>query len=156
MFVAGFIGSPSMNFLPATLSGTPEAMMLRIGDLDIRLPAERSPALAPHLGQAVTAGIRPEDMHHPDFLPARVPGYAIRARLDVSDMMGNEKFLHLLTAGQPILARVDPRTRARPGQDIDLTVDIDRLHVFDTTSEAALATIPIPDELREQPRETGA
>ena len=55
-------------------------------------------------------------------------------------MMGNEKFLHLITGGQKFLARVDPRTRARAGQEIELMLDVDRIHVFDTQSQLAIGT----------------
>jgi multiple sugar transport system ATP-binding protein len=151
VFVAGFIGSPSMNFIPGTLRGTADEMTLDADALQIKLPPERSRQLVPYAGTQVMIGIRPEDMHDPDFLPARVRGYAIRARVDVTEMMGNEKFLHLIIGAQTLLARVDPRTRARAGQDIGLTLDIDRIHVFDSTTQAALAQIEVPQELRESP-----
>jgi multiple sugar transport system ATP-binding protein len=151
VFVAGFIGSPAMNFIAGTLRGTAEEMTLDAGALQVRLPAERSRTLAAYAGTAVTIGIRPEDLHDPDFLPARVRGYPVRARVDVTEMMGNEKFLHVLIGTQPLLARVDPRTRARAGQEIELTLDIDRLHVFDATTQLALDKIEIPEELREAP-----
>jgi multiple sugar transport system ATP-binding protein len=143
VFVGGFIGSPSMNFLPGTLRGTAEEMTLEAGALLIKLPAERSPWLVPHTNTEVLIGIRPEDIHDPDFLPARVRGFPIRAHVDVTEMMGNEKFLHLLIDTQALLARVDPRTRARVGQDIDLMLDIDRIHVFDATTNVALDKITI-------------
>jgi len=155
VFVAGFIGSPSMNFLPGTLAGAPDAMALQVGAFEVSVPPERAAALAPHLGAAITVGIRPEDIHDPDFLPPHVRAYPIRAHVDVSEMMGNEKFLHLLAGAQPLLARVDPRTKARPGQDMDLTLDVDRIHIFDASTEAALARIAIPDELREPARSDG-
>jgi multiple sugar transport system ATP-binding protein len=96
----------------------------------------------------VIVGIRPEDIHDPEFLPARVTGYPIRARVDVTEMMGNEKFLHLISGDRTLLARVDPRTRARVGQDFDLTLDIDRLHVFDAKTQTVLDKIVLPEELR--------
>jgi len=151
VFVAGFIGSPAMNFIAGTLRGAAEEMTLDADALQVRLPAERSRSLATHAGAAVTIGIRPEDLHDPDFLPARVRGYPVRARVDVTEMMGNEKFLHVFIGTQPLLARVDPRTRARAGQEIELTLDIDRLHVFDATTQLALDKIEIPEELRETP-----
>jgi len=145
VFVASFIGSPSMNFMPGTLKGTAEEITLDAGALQIRLPAERSRQLVPHVDTQVTIGIRPEDIHDPDFLPAHVRGYPIRARVDITEMMGNEKFLHLIIGAQPLLARVDPRTKARAGLEVGLTVDIDRLHVFDAATQAALAKIEIPE-----------
>jgi multiple sugar transport system ATP-binding protein len=140
-----------MNFIPGTLKGSAEEMTLEADTLQIKLPPERSRRLAPHSGAEVQIGIRPEDMHDPDFLPPRVRGYPIRARVDVTEMMGNEKFLHLIIGTSTMLARVDPRTRARAGQDIDLTLDIDRLHVFDANTGVALDKIEMPEEMREIP-----
>ncbi len=93
-------------------------------------------------------GVRPEDLHDPGFLPAHVSGHPISTHVDVTEMMGNEKFLHLILGGQPLLARVDPRTRARAGQDVELMLDIDRLHVFDAQTQLALDKIAIPEEMR--------
>ena len=151
VFVAGFIGSPSMNFVPGTLTGIADEMAIEGGSLRITFPRERSRELHADAGSEVVIGIRPEDMHDPLFLPPRVQGHPIRAHVDVIEMMGNEKFLHLIVGAQPMLARVDPRTRARAGQDVDLMVDVDRLHVFDAATQLALAKIEIPEELREVP-----
>ena len=148
VFVGGFIGSPSMNFLPARLRRDGDRVIVEAGSLRIELPGERSRALLEQDGASVIAGIRPEDLHDPDFLPARVAAYPIRARVDVTEMMGNEKFLHLLIDDQALLARVDPRTRARAGQEVALTLDIDRVHIFDAATQAALGKMEIPDELR--------
>jgi multiple sugar transport system ATP-binding protein len=63
--------------------------------------------------------------------------------------MGNEKFLHVLVGKQTVLARVDPRTRARVGQEIELQLDIDRLHLFDAATELAVGKMELPSELRE-------
>ena len=74
----------------------------------------------------------------------------MRATVDVNEMMGNEKFLHLIVDGQKFLARVDPRTRARPGQEIDVLVDLGRAHLFDASTNLALDKVEIPEELREE------
>jgi multiple sugar transport system ATP-binding protein len=146
VFVAGFIGSPSMNFLAATFEGSAEELTLRAGALRIGLPAVRAPRLARFVGTEVTVGIRPEDIHDPEFLPPRVAGCPISAHVDVAEMMGNEKFLHLVAGQQNLMARVDPRSRARPGEDVSLAVDIERLHIFDTKTEVAVDKIEIPGE----------
>lgn len=151
VFVAGFIGSPSMNFIAGALRGTAEAMTFDAPALRIALPTERARALAEFTGRDVMLGVRPEDMHDPDFLPRNVRGFPIRARVDVMEMMGNEKFLHVIAGEQTLLARVDPRTRARPGREIDLQVDIDRLHVFDASTQLALGKMDLPSEPLEPP-----
>jgi multiple sugar transport system ATP-binding protein len=149
MFVAGFIGSPSMNVFPATLGPALEEMTLEAGALQVCIPLERSRRLQPRAHTRVITGIRPEDIHDPEFLPPRVNGHALRAHVDVTEMMGNEKFLHLIVGSQKLLARVDPRTRARAGQDFDLVIDIDRLHLFDADTELTLDRIDMPPEIQE-------
>jgi multiple sugar transport system ATP-binding protein len=149
VFVAGFIGSPAMNFLPGRLSGTAEEMRLEVDALRIALPPERSKRLASRTGLAVTVGIRPEDLHSAGFLPAHVRGCPVRPQVDVTEMLGNETLLHLIVGRDRLLARVDPRTRARPGQEIEMVVDVDRLHIFDAAAQLALDKIEIPAEIRE-------
>jgi multiple sugar transport system ATP-binding protein len=70
--------------------------------------------------------------------------------------MGNEKFLHMLADGQKFLARVDPRTRAKPGQEIDVLFDLGRVHLFDATTDLALDKIDIPEEMLEEGRSQAA
>ena len=106
----------------------------------IRVPPERTPVLAPYLGQTVLFGIRPEDIHDVEYLPAQVRAESVRARVDVTEMMGNEKFLHLIAGEQRCLARVDPRTGARAGQDVQVAFDMDRMHAFDAQSQLAIGT----------------
>jgi hypothetical protein len=88
-------------------------------------------------------------MHGPADLPPDARGYRFQARVDVSEMMGNEKLLHLIIGTHRLLARVDPRTQARPGQDIELTLDVERLHIFDAKTQIALDKMEIPEEMRE-------
>jgi hypothetical protein len=64
-------------------------------------------------------------------------------------MLGNETLLHLFAGTHPLLARVDPRTRARAGEEIQVMIDIDRLNLFDAKTEKALDKIDLPDEIRD-------
>jgi multiple sugar transport system ATP-binding protein len=145
VFVAGFIGSPAMNFYRGRLSGTAEEMRIDLEGFQIRLPAERSRRLAPFSGDDVIFGIRPEDIHDRAFVRTEVRTHAIEGRVDVTEMMGNERFLHVIVSGQKLLARVDPRTRARPGQDVSLLVDVDRVQIFSADTEKALDKIDLPE-----------
>jgi multiple sugar transport system ATP-binding protein len=149
VFVAGFIGSPAMNVVPGVLTGSAEEMAIELASVRIVLPADRSRRLAAHAGTQVLIGIRPEDIHGAGDLPAHMRGVPVRARVDVTEMMGNEKLLHLLVDAERMLARVDPRTRAGAGRDIDLVFDVDRLHIFDATTHLALDKIEIPEEIRD-------
>src|SRR5206468_5296415 len=81
MFVAGFIGSPSMNFVDATLEGTPDNMTVNCGSFKVPVPATHAPKLAAILGKECFFGIRPEDMYEPKYAPPEVTGAGIDARM---------------------------------------------------------------------------
>jgi len=145
VFVAGFIGSPSMNFFPGKLAGTPDEMRIELDGFQIRLPVERSKRVALFAGTEVICGIRPEDIHDRAFVRLEVRSQVIDGRVDVTEMMGNERFLHVIINGQKLLARVDPRTRARAGQDVSLLLDLDRVHIFAADTEKVLDEIDLPE-----------
>ena len=145
VFVAGFIGSPSMNFFPGKLAGTPDEMRIELDGFQIRLPVERSKRVALFAGTEVICGIRPEDIHDRAFVRLEVRSQVIDGRVDVTEMMGNERFLHVIINGQKLLARVDPRTRARAGQDVSLLLDLDRVHIFAADTEKVLDKIDLPE-----------
>ncbi len=144
-FVGGFIGSPAMNFLRGKLIGADDDMRLAFEGLELKLPAERSRRVARFAGNDVVCGIRPEDLHDPAFVRSEVRGAPIDATVDVTEMMGNERFLHLVVSGHRILARVDARSRARTGHEVRLLLDVDRLHIFAADTEKALDKIEMPD-----------
>jgi multiple sugar transport system ATP-binding protein len=149
VFVAGFIGSPSMNFFPAKLAASGAESLLNAAGFQLKLPVERGQRLGSYAGMDLLIGIRPEDIYGRGFEPAGVRGQPVTATVDVTEMMGNEKFLHLLVADERLLARVDPRTRAKPGQEIEMMVDVDRVHIFNRATQAAVDGVEIPEELRE-------
>ena len=134
VFVAGFIGSPAMNFFDATVEGGPEAMYVDTGGFRVEVPPEKRGGLTAYAGRRVIFGIRPENVHDPEFQPAHIRASMVKAHVDVTEMMGNETFLHLV-AGKTFLARVDPRTGARPCQEMDVAFDMDRMHAFDPETE---------------------
>jgi multiple sugar transport system ATP-binding protein len=138
VFVAGFIGSPAMNFFDVVTKGSEDELRLQAAALQVKVPPEKAPSLLPYVDKALVFGIRPEDIHDPEFLPAHVRAETVPARVDVTEMMGNEKFLHLLIGEQRCLARVDPRTRARAGQEMQVAFDMDRIHAFDPASQLAV------------------
>jgi multiple sugar transport system ATP-binding protein len=140
IFVAGFIGSPAMNFFEVTVTGNQDEMQLVAETFRVSVPPRNASKLAPYIGKKLTFGIRPEHIHDKEFLPAsRAPGEEkyladshIMAKVDVTELMGNEVFLYLMTGDKPFLARVDARTRARPGQNIKVIFDMTNMHAFDT------------------------
>jgi len=138
VFVAGFIGSPAMNFFDATLVGTKDEMYVDAGTFRVKVPAERAKTLAPHLGKEVVFGIRPEDIHDPQYAPPGITAAPIEARVDVTELMGSEVYLYLLTGTKQFVARVDPRTSAKVGKDVTVHINMDNMHIFDRQTERAI------------------
>jgi multiple sugar transport system ATP-binding protein len=139
IFVAGFIGSPAMNLVDAAVTGGDEAAAIRLGDLTLPLPDHLSKVLAPYRGKSVRLGIRPENIHDRAFTPSGIAAAPVKATIDVTELMGNEVLLHLDVAGERMLARVDPRTTARPGQEIDVVFDMGRAYAFDPDTQLAIS-----------------
>ena len=142
MFVAGFIGSPAMNFFDATVARTDETWELEAGAFRVALSPERTAALKRYDGQRIVLGFRPEHIHSRDYAPSGITPVPVEAAVDIVELMGNESFLHLQADGISFLARVDPRTAVRAGQRIALLLDITHMHAFDPETSAAIA---LPD-----------
>jgi len=130
MFVAGFIGSPAMNFLEVTVSSEGDLAM-EAPNLQVPVPPEFSEPLGPYRGKKVVFGIRPDDIHSPDYPAPEINPTPVKAKVDVTEMMGNEFMLHMLAGEWSFLARVDTRTKAEPGDELTLDFDISLMHAFD-------------------------
>jgi multiple sugar transport system ATP-binding protein len=140
VFVAGFIGSPSMNFFDATVTGTKDEMYIDSGGFRVRVPSKYTPRLNSYLGKKVIFGVRPEDIHAAQYVPAGVSGEAVTANVEVSELMGNEIILYLEANGRSFVARVDPRARTVSGEQVQVLMNMDNIHVFDPQSEEAIVT----------------
>jgi multiple sugar transport system ATP-binding protein len=138
MFVAGFIGSPAMNFFDATLVGTREEMYVDGGTFKVKLPPGKAASVADYLGKEMVFGVRPEDIHDRQYAPPGITAAPLKAKVDVTELMGNEIFVYLLTGQKTFIARIDPRTQARIGQDLDVVMNIDNVHIFDRQTERAI------------------
>ncbi|MDP2949945.1 MAG: sn-glycerol-3-phosphate ABC transporter ATP-binding protein UgpC [Chloroflexota bacterium] len=138
IFVAGFIGSPAMNFFDATVRGEPESLQLDTGPFHLPIPREKAAGLLPYRGKKVVLGVRPESIHDSDFPRSGVIPVQVQAAVDVLELMGNEVFLHLLSDGVSFLARVDSRTKAKPGRKIQVLFDLGEMHAFDADTQQAI------------------
>jgi multiple sugar transport system ATP-binding protein len=144
LFVAKFIGSPSMNLFDAELAGTSKEMFVDTGFFHAPVPEEQARLLAQRLGQKIVFGIRPEHIHDRQFAPPRLREAPVTAMVDVVEAMGSETHVHLMLDGNVFVARVDPRTSATSGNDLDVVLNMDCLHLFDAdTGEALLQKEPI-------------
>ncbi len=137
-FVAGFIGSPAMNFIPAVLEPASGALNLRInGDILLPVPADRAPRYGGHAGKQVLLGIRPE------HLTERREGRSSYAELpvlpEVIEPMGMETLVHFhLDGTRDLCARLDPTVVAEPGVAMRLTADLANMHLLDPESGRVL------------------
>lgn len=139
MFVAGFIGSPAMNFSDAKIAKMNGDIIVDTGDFAVTLPANKRDIYGDHIGKDVIFGIRPEDLHDPSFIPPGVENQSlIQAKVDVMEMMGNEVFVYLQVGNRNMIARVDPRTDYKVGDNIQVSGNTDNLHLFDKTTETAI------------------
>ena len=138
LFVAGFIGSPAMNFFPARIRADGSKMIADAGEFTVPLPANQSKVYQPYVGKDVIFGIRPENIHDAEFVPANTQAAKISARVDVTELMGNEILLYLVTGKNTFVARVDPRSKMRVGNKADVVFNMDKFHVFDAVTEQAI------------------
>lgn len=139
VFVAGFIGSPSMNFFDATLKQEDSGLVVDLDIFQLHIPAERAEPYRSHVGQRVVLGIRPEDIHDFEYQPPNITPARIEANVDVIEQMGHEMILYLEEGNKNFIARVDPRTNARIGGRMGFVVNMDNMHLFDADTELSLA-----------------
>jgi multiple sugar transport system ATP-binding protein len=137
-FVAGFIGSPSMNFLDGTLVTRDDKMTVDCGDFILDIPEDKANLYRQHLGKEITFGIRPEDAHDPEYAPPGINSSMVEARVDVTEFMGNEVIAYLVTENNQFLGRFDPRTSARVGHTMQVAFSMDRMHIFDKQTGMAI------------------
>jgi multiple sugar transport system ATP-binding protein len=138
IFVAGFIGSPAMNFFPATLQQSDGKFVIDTDSFSLEIPEERKSTFEDHIGKPIVFGIRPEDIINPEFAPRGIKAQPVETRVDITELMGNEIFLFLKTGKHEFVARVDPRTRATIGEDMQLVFNMENMHVFDRETESAI------------------
>ena len=136
LFVAGFIGSPAMNFFPAKLRKDGGNLVVDSGDFAVKVPENRTSLYANYVDRDIIFGIRPEDIHNPMFAPSGIHASPIESKVDVTELMGNEIFLYMLSGKNNYVARVDPRTRFQIGEQVQVVFNMDNMHLFDPAADA--------------------
>ena len=140
MFVAGFIGSPAMNFFEAKLDRANNGAVVDFGAFQLPLPNQQLDTLGSHLGKPIYFGIRPEDVHDSHYVPRGVDEAAkMNANVTVVEPLGSEVYAYVENGGKELVSRLDPRTSARVGQPLELVIDMGKMHIFDRETEKALA-----------------
>ena len=140
LFVAGFMGSPQMNFLDAIVEVQGETAYLSVAGHSIPLPPAKSKKLIEggYEGRSVTFGIRPEDEYDSEMYVETSPMSVFESTIKVYELLGAEVFLYFDLEMFPMTARVDPRTTARPGDTIKFALDVEKIHVFDKETEQVI------------------
>jgi multiple sugar transport system ATP-binding protein len=138
-FVAGFIGSPAMNFVEVTATGSGDGLSLEAPNVSIPLPARFRGLVGG--GRRLVLGIRPE---HLAIQRDAASGGSVQATADVVEYLGNEELIHLNVAGTDLVALVSADHRVKPGDRLDLAVRLDKVHLFDPETGLALAAAPSP------------
>ena len=144
LFVAGFIGSPQMNFFTATLEREDKDVVAKFGSNKIVIPPSKLSRFVDeqYIGKEVYMGIRPENIHDEDVFVQTASSAVINCNVEVTELMGSETYLYLSTGGkeESVIARVNPRTTSRAGQQIQVAFDVNHLHFFDKETEITLLT----------------
>jgi multiple sugar transport system ATP-binding protein len=143
LFVAGFIGSPPMNFFRGTLRGTGGHVNFVEDNKDgapltITLDETLAGRSKDYLDKPVIFGVRPEAIHDSLTVAAPEPGRTAEVKVEVSESMGSETLLYLDTGATEFVARVSPTDRFEAGQKIQVTFDLARAHLFDAGTELVL------------------
>jgi len=139
LFVAGFIGSPSMNFFDATLRQEDGNVVVDTSTFKLSVPTGHAEVFKSYLGKKVVFGIRPEDIHDADYQPPGIIPAVIEAEVDVVEQMGNEMVVYMQQRGSSFISRMDPRTRARVGQTMNVVFNLENMHLFDVDSKLSLS-----------------
>lgn len=137
-FVAGFIGSPSMNFFDAKLVQEGTKLLVDLGFTMIDVPPSRYERYKSHVGKDVVFGIRPEHIHHYEYQPTGIDPRQIEVEVEVIELMGNEKVVYVKNGNNSYIARIDPRADVRVGLKSTFVYDSANMHLFDSKTEFTL------------------
>ena len=140
LFVAGFMGSPQMNFLDAQIAEKGGDLVAKVGEYDVVIPAAKAKVLKDggYVGKTVVLGIRPEDIHDSQMFIEASPSVPMTSTVKVYELLGAEVFLYFDVNGTQVTARVDPRTNSKTGDTIKFAFDMEKSHFFDKETELVI------------------
>ena len=148
-FVAGFLGSPQMNFIDAVLKEEYGQYIVEFGSEDTKtrsgvkyqiiVPESKvTDELGNYVGKEIILGVRPESIHDEEMYLSNASTGVIDAYVEITEMMGAETYLYLVCEGVKLTARVSPRSTAKSGDEIKVAIDPNRIHIFDKETEKAI------------------
>lgn len=137
-FVAGFIGSPPMNFMQGKIIKVGGKFYFDEGTFKVKIVDEMAPKVTGYEEKEITFGLRPEDIYDKLFVQEAPPENTITARVDVVEPMGSEVYLHMATPKHTFIARVGGHDKPEVNYDIDMVFDMSKIHFFDKDTEKAI------------------
>ncbi len=138
VFVAGFMGSPAMNFFPGKLQKSNGKLIVDGGDFTLTIPSDYVKLYDAYVNKNIIFGIRPENIHDAEFIPPNIRAEKVIAKVDVTELMGNEIYLYLVTGKNTFVGRVDPRSKMRMGDKAQIAFNMEKFHIFDAETERAI------------------
>jgi multiple sugar transport system ATP-binding protein len=140
LFVAGFIGSPAMNFMSATLESRDGGIYVNAEPLLLRLTEDQAASVKQYSGRKVIFGVRPDDIYDRTLNPPVAPsdGNTSTVTVDVTEPMGSAVFVYLTAGAHSLIADLDAETKAKDRQPLEVVFDMAKTHLFDPDTEIAL------------------
>jgi multiple sugar transport system ATP-binding protein len=138
IFVAGFIGSPAMNFFDAKVDQADGKLVVNCNTFKIAVPDSAAGPYRTYVGKQVVVGIRPEDIHDPQFVPPGIATSLAEAEVELTELMGAEIYVYYKSGDKSFMARVDPRTQAKIGNKVQVAFDTNKLQIFNKETEMAI------------------
>ena len=140
IFVAGFIGTPQMNFINGALEKKGDDVYFNFEECSVKLPAEKGncEALKEYIGKEVIVGIRPECIHDEPVHLSTLTDSVINTTVEVTELMGAEIYLYLTVGETRLIAKVSSRSTSRAGDEIQVALDTSRFHIFDKDTERCI------------------
>lgn len=138
VFVAGFIGSPSMNFFNATVVQEDGTLYCDTGDFRVAIPNERKHVFQSYAGKEVIMGMRPEHIHAPEFAPPGILASPFKGTAELVELLGHELHLYVNAGKNSLVATIDTRMNVTAGNNVDLVMDMHNVHLFDKNTELAI------------------
>ncbi|MDD5155439.1 MAG: sn-glycerol-3-phosphate ABC transporter ATP-binding protein UgpC [Candidatus Omnitrophica bacterium] len=137
-FVAGFIGSPPMNFMTGRIIKKDGRIYFNEGNIQTKIVEDMNKSLQPYIGKEVIFGIRSEDIYDKLFVSEAPPENIVRVTCEVFEPMGSEVYLYLNTGKHTFIARVGAHDKPQVNQDMDLVFDMSKVHFFDKNTEETI------------------
>jgi multiple sugar transport system ATP-binding protein len=137
-FVAGFIGSPAMNFIDSKIVKENGDYFIDAESFKVKAPQAFYSKIADYAGKEVIFGLRPEDLYDKQFFSNAAPSNTIKTKVDVIEPLGAEIFIYLTCGKYSMVGKMDTRTQIEVEQDMEVAIDMEKTHIFDPKTLLAI------------------